>query len=51
MKTWNQPALEELNLNATAYAGNPGVVVDGSYTSSDGNYEIPTFGPSGAEPV
>ena len=50
MKTWNQPAIEELNLAATAYAEIPGAFVDGSYNSDDGTYEIPTYGPSGSVP-
>ena len=47
MKNWTEPTLVELNLDATAYAPENGHVVDGSYVSTDGNYHIPTYGPSG----
>lgn len=49
MKTWINPNLEELGVSATAYSVSGGTVVDGSYTSDDGQYEIPTYQPSGVE--
>ena len=49
MKKWNQPALEELELNATAYAPEMGSKVDGSYVSKDGQFTYFTYCPSGAE--
>ena len=49
MKTWNQPMIEELDLNATAYSPAGGTVIDGSYVSRNGKYDIPTYGPSGQE--
>ena len=49
MKKWNQPALEELDLNATAYAPEQGSKVDGSYISTDGKYVHYTYCPSGVE--
>lgn len=51
MKIWNQPSLEELDLSATAYSEKKGSVVDGSYVSGDGKYEIPTYGPSGEDTI
>lgn len=44
MKKWNNPELQELEINATAYAPKGGYTKDGSYTSDDGKYNIPTFG-------
>ena len=49
MKNWNQPAIEELDLNSTAYAPEKGSKIDGSYVSEDGKYTHNTYCPSGAE--
>lgn len=49
MKIWNQPMLEELDLNATAYAPSKGTVVDGSYVSTDTQFTEYTYGPSGSD--
>ena len=47
MKKWNNPSLEELDLNATAYSPAGGSRVDGAYNSNDGKFYYPTYGPSG----
>lgn len=49
MKIWNQPSLEELDLNATAYSPNGGSTEDGMYVSEDGLYHDFTYGPSGGQ--
>ena len=46
MKTWNSPAIEELEVKATAYDPNGGEKEDGQYISYDNKYTIPTYGPS-----
>ena len=46
MKKWNNPSLEELNLNATAYNPAGGNRVDGSYKSNDSRYTYDTFASS-----
>ena len=38
--------MEELNVRATAYSPNGGMIEDGAYQSNDGKYTIPTYGPS-----
>lgn len=47
MKIWNEPSMEELNVNATAYSPDGGKFVDGTYKSNDGKYIDNTYGPSG----
>lgn len=47
MKTWNSPAIEALEVKATAYNPNGGTKEDGQYISYDGQYTIFTYGPSG----
>ena len=46
MKKWNNPSIEELDLNATAYSPAGGSRLDGAYQSNDGKYKYETFGPS-----
>ncbi|WP_455717499.1 hypothetical protein [Anaerosporobacter sp.] len=43
MKEWNSPEMKELSLRDTEYFALNGTVQDGTYTSNDGKYEIPTF--------
>ena len=49
MKKWNNPSIEELDLNATAYSPAGGNRLDGAYRSNDGKYNYPTYGPSGGD--
>ena len=49
MKKWNNPSIEELDLNATAYSPAGGNRQDGAYKSNDGKYNYQTYGPSGGE--
>ena len=49
MKKWNNPSIEELDLNATAYSPAGGTRQDGAYMSNDGHYNYNTYGPSGGE--
>lgn len=46
MKKWEIPFIEELSVQETAYDPDGGCQVDGCYTSRDGKYELPTYGPS-----
>lgn len=38
MKKWNNPSIEELDLNATAYSPAKGSRIDGTYKSYDGEF-------------
>lgn len=49
MKKWNTPSIEELDLNATAYSPAGGNRLDGAYKSTDGKYNIPTYGASSGD--
>ena len=44
MKQWENPKIQELDINATAYNPKGGFKKDGSYTSEDGLFNIPTYG-------
>lgn len=46
MKLWHTPSLEELNVNATAYAVGGGSHVDGAYQNTDGSYTRYTYASS-----
>lgn len=46
MKQWNNPTIEEMALNATAYSPDGGARQDGAYTSRDGVFNIPSYGGS-----
>ena len=48
MKEWTTPQINELLITATEYSAAGGHQVDGMYTSTDGQYTIPTYGPSGS---
>lgn len=43
---WNAPMVVELNISKTAYDPNGGNIKDGTYISKDGQYTLPTYGPS-----
>lgn len=43
---WKTPVLTELKINKTEYNPNGGNTEDGAYTSKDGKYNFPTYGPS-----
>lgn len=43
---WSEPTVSELNINETAYSPDGGNTKDGAYISKDGQYTIPTYGPS-----
>ena len=46
MKTWKTPIIESLNVSVTEYSPDNKGPEDGSYTSYDGKFSIPTYGPS-----
>lgn len=46
MKTWNTPAVEEMEVKATAYDPQGGTKEDGQYISYDGKHTHYTYGPS-----
>ena len=49
MKKWNNPSIEELDLNATAYSPAQGNRIDGTYKSYDGAFTHHSYAPSGAD--